>query len=335
MNKYISLENINHQKVPILSDDEVKIRYDKGWSFSNVYSLKPLRDIYLISTYSERKSLGGITKDLRASAEKDYNDWNERKVLEYINALKNFQLLRNDYSISEKGFERKEISSSLTDQDLDLFKDVFFSYFRFKEISTWFIKPIKEIHRNFERFESIDYIFGSSPLYYFSLDSRFTNSFLTSVENPKILYQIDDSMTHLMRFWDVYLKWGTTLNVIDKFSLKPIGYKTGIDKDLSIAYFIKPFEKFNLVEFIQSNFTGRHIRIPDLIFEIVRNYRFSIDEIKNFLVSEIKRNDKLTYERTSEIFLIKGKTTTKNQKDATYLYPMMQGNYLSHIILRK
>ncbi len=336
MNKNILLENIELRKVPILSDEVVKSRYDKGWSYSNVYSLKPLRDIYLISSYSERKSLGSITQNLRTSAEKCYNDWNERKVLEYINALKNFKLIGNDLKIIPKtGFEKKEITSLLTTEDLEIFKNIFFSYFRFKEISSWFIKPIPEIHKNFEEFQSIDYIVGSSPLYYFSLNNRFTNSFLTTIDNPKVLYQIDESMSHLMRFWDVYLKWGTTLNLLEKFNLQSVGYKVGSVKEISIAYFIKPFERFDLINFIESNFKGRHIRIPDLILEIIKKYRFSVEAIKDYLISEIKVQDRLTYERTSEIFLIKGKTTSKNQKDATYLYPTLQDNYLSHIILRK
>ena len=49
----------------------------------------------------------------------------------------------------------------------------------------------------------------------------------------------------------------------------------------------------------------------------------------------IREKDELTYERTSEIFLIKGKNTQKAIDMATYLFPKMNDSYISTLILRQ
>jgi hypothetical protein len=332
LNKILHNTSELHTKLlPILSDEEAGERYSK-WSFVNIYSLKDLKDIYLISILVECKTLKEISKkvnELIVSSEK----WEERKVLEYLNALVKFELLDSAYNIKKKHFEGSQINSELTDKDCETLRSIFFNYFRFKEISSWFVNPEKEFHHKFDSLTEADYILKSKPLYFYSDKNRFTDTFLTDIEDGKTKYVIESDI--LMRFWDVYLKWGTTLNILDKFNISKVKDKLPVNKELSASYFIKPFCKFDLIDFITQNFNSRHILIPDLIINIIKDYRYSINEIKSFIVSELISNDKLTYERTSEIFLIKGKTSKKNIEAATYLFPKINNSYISHLILRR
>ena len=192
------------------------------------------------------------------------------------------------------------------------------------------------MHYKFEQLNICDFLDNSKPLYFLSDSNRFTDTFLTDVEKPEYKYIIENSMSHLMRFWDVYLKWGTTLQILDKFNLTRLDIRSKDKKDISIAYFIKPLQVFDLVEYILFKGLGpREVFIPYLIFKIVEDFRYSVEDIKNFLVSEINANDKLTYERTSEIFIIKGKQSPRRIKEATYLYPLINDNFISHIIVRR
>ena len=75
--------------------------------------------------------------------------------------------------------------------------------------------------------------------------------------------------------------------------------------------------------------------MPEVIFRIARKYRYAIPDIKEFVISMIREKDELTYERTSEIFLIKGKNTQKAIDMATYLFPKMNDSYISTLILRQ
>lgn len=318
--------------LPILSDKEAEQNFVQ-WSFVNIYSLQDLKDIYLITNMVEKKTIKEITEkvnELIPLKEK----WEERKVLEYLNALVKFELLDVGYTTNKNFFIKSNISQGLTNEDITILKNVFFNYFRFKEISSWFISPTEETHKLFDVYSSIDYINLSNPLYFCSERNRFTDTFFQDINNIDRKYIIESDI--LMRFWDVYLKWGTTLNILDKFNISKIGEKTIFEnKEVSVAYFIKPFNKFDLIEFIQQNFNSRHVWIPELIHKVVRRYRFSVNDIKSFIVSEVLSNPKLTFERTSEIFLIKGKTKTKNIASATYLFPKINDTYISNIILRK
>jgi hypothetical protein len=253
-----------------------------------------------------------------------------------LNALVNFELVYQDYAIKKKVFIDSSINSELNKSDTLVFKEIFFSYFRFKEISSWFINPTNKFHENFKELNETDFITQSKHLYFYKFKNRFYNRLINTIESIDLIYKIDDQLSHLMRFCEVYIKWGTDLKILDKFNLSLIDLKTDIDKNLTLVYFIKPFVKFDLIYYIKSkSFKGRHISIPELIFEIVSDFSFSVDNVKDFIKSEIRLNDKLTYERTSEIFIIKEKNNIKKIKDATYLYPIINNNYISHLIIRK
>jgi len=329
----IEISNLSKKQVPILSDKEAGELYSR-WSFLNIYSLVALRDIYLITKGIDIKSKSEITKKVNELIANN-QIWEERKVLEYLNALVKFGLLNSSYEITKEVFLESKLNSEISENDIEYLKQIFFHYFRFKEISSWFINMDLEFHKEFDKLTEIDFVNDSSPLFYYSDNNRFTDTFLLGLKHNEDKYLIEDNMSHLMRFWDVYLKWGTTLNILDKFNLSSVGLRVEGEKDLSIVYFIKKFEPFNLIEFIRFHFNSRYISIPELILEIVKQYRFSVNDIKKFIITEILNNEQLTFERTSQIFIIKGKESQKKIKEATYLYPQINDNYISNIILRK
>lgn len=315
--------------LPILSDEDA----EQKWSYVNIYSLQDLKDIYLISQLTEVKTVKEITKKVNGyfSSKKK---WEERKTLEYLNGLVKFQLLEPGYIRNREYFKNSKINEELSAEDIAILETVFFTYFRFKELSSWFISPTKEAHRMFNIYSASDYVNNSNPLYYCSEKNRFTDTFFQDVINVEKKFVITNDT--LMRFWDVYLKWGTTLNILDRFNISQTGEKTIFgNKEVSIVYFIKPFYEFDLIEFIKCNFNSRQVWIPELIHKIVKRFRFSVNEIKIYLAKEARHNSQLTFERTSEIFLIDGKIDKKKIDSATYLFPKINNSYISHIILRR
>lgn len=308
----------------------------KGWSFSNIYSLKELRDIYIVSKNVESKNLKNITLQVvgKIIAEST-KDWNERKVLEYLNALVNFRLLDSNYEIRKFCFEGSELNSPLTEKDKNELKGIFFDYFRFREISSWFFFP--KDHKDFWLITIDNLIENSIPIYFIANNNRFADTFIYDLQSSQEKYIIEDNMSHLMRFWDVFLKWGISLKIIDKINLSKLEIKTTENKDISMVYFIKPFDQFNLVQFIEHNYSSfeYEIFIPQLIFSIASKFRYSVESIKLFIEEQLISNSKITFERTSQIFIIKGKKNSKKIIDATYLYPMIDNSYVSHLIIRK
>lgn len=321
------------KELPILSDKEAGDNYSK-WSFVNVYSLKDLKDIYLVSQSINAKARTVKEIAQRFNEQKTIKEkWEDRKALEYLNALVKFELLDSEYISKGDYFKESQINDELKDVDFNVLRNVFFKYFRFRELSAWFVSPEMDSAFNLKHLSEEDFISKSSPLYFYSERNRFTDTFLTDLNNVEYKYIIESDT--VMRFWGVYLKWGTSLKILDRFNLSKTGQKTPLKREVSVAYFIKPFYEFDLIDFIEGNFSSKHILIPELIYQIVRNYRFSVSDIKSFIILQIRNNNRLTYERTSEIFLIKGKTTIKNIEAATYLFPKINNSYVSHIIIRK
>lgn len=332
MNNNLSYNpDLTSKRMPILSDEEAGQNFYK-WSYVNIYSLKDLKDIYLITMLVDNKNLKNIVAKVNQLLEIK-EKWEDRKVLEYLNALVKFELLDSDYKSQGSFFNGSSINNELTDEDVKVLRNIFLNYFRFKEISSWFINPSENFHKTFNNLNESDYINKSKPLYFYSESTRFIDTFLVDINKIENKYIIESDS--LMRFWDVYLKWGKTLELIEKTNLSKIEIPIIQNKDVSMAYFIKPFEPFDLMLFIKEHFTSRNIWIPDLVFKIAQKYRYSINEIKSYIVSKMTLDEKLTYERTSEIFLIKGKTTARNIESATYMFPKLDDSYISNLILRK
>jgi len=335
-NLTFDIDELPLKELPILSDEEAGQRFRK-WSFVNIYSLNALRDIYILSKQVENKTVKLITltvneNQIKKDVEKKWIPFTERQVLENLNALVKFGLLNYDYSIKKECFEDSKINSDLNHNDKKTLKHIFIHYFRFKELSSWFIDPSPEFHKNFDKLFEYDFVEKSMPFYYYSDKCKFYNSFLKDIEKPNEKFIIENDI--LMRFWDVYIKWGTTLDVLDRFyipkNLNPIK-----NKEILIAYFTKEFTPFDLIKFMSENFDTRNIWIPELIFKLVEKFRYSVIDIKQFIVENVNSNHNITFERTSEIFLIKQKTSKENIKKFTYLYPLIDNYYISNLIIRK
>lgn len=322
-------------ELPYLHDEEAGIKYNK-WSFVNVYSLTALRDTYIVTKGISKRSVNTITNEINTLRvikhfDKKWKPFTERQVLENLNALVKFGLLGKDYSIEKHVFINSKINSKLSKDDRAIFESIFFNYFRFKELCSWFINPSTDFHSQFENLDKCKITNDSLPLYYYSNSSRFYDTFLRSTKTPEAIYVIKNDI--LMRFWDVFLKWGTTLQLLDKFKM-PQKRSDIINNDVNISYFIREFKPFNLKNFISENFQVKNIWLPDLILKIVEKHQYSVNEVKNFIVQNIQLDSALTFERTSEIFLIKGKTSKRNIRSATYLYPMLDDYYISNLICR-
>lgn len=335
-NLTFDIDELPKQELPILSDEEAGQRFRK-WSFVNIYSLNALRDIYILSKEVENKTVKSITlkvneNQIKKDIEKKWIPFTERQVLENLNALVKFGLLNYDYSIKKECFEESKINSDLNENDKNTLKHIFIYYFRFRELSSWFIDPSIQFHENFDKLHESDFVEKSIPFYYYSDECKFYNTFLRDFKKPIAKFIIQNDI--LMRFWDVYVKWGTTLGVLDRFNL-PKSFSPVKNKEVLVTYFIKEFVPFDMSAFISENFNLRNIFIPELIFKIAEKYRYSVNDIKNFIIQYINLNDNVTFERTSEIFLIQGKTSKENIKKYTYLYPLMDNYYISNLIIRK
>lgn len=115
----------------------------KGWTLSFVYSLIELRDVYIVI---KKNGHNGVTykdfsnKYLRGKIPYYKKEWDEkgRRYLEIRNALVNFGLL-NAKTLECIGdyFNVDTLPGSpLTLHDEIIFKQIYFRYFRFKEMTS-------------------------------------------------------------------------------------------------------------------------------------------------------------------------------------------------------
>ena len=318
-----------------LSDSEALLR-GKGWSYSNVYSLRELRDVYLLIEQNENKSNKEISSLIQKHVVPEGKSWDSsgRKALEYINALTNFNLIhKND---NKKAFRGAVINSDLSKSDIDEFKQIFLNYFRFKEIIAWF--STEKIANIDQYFFDINFLKNDTkPLFYFSSYTRFTDSIIYDLKDNTDVYLLNPEMSHLMRFWDVFIKWGITLDLIEKFSLHHTDYRV-FDrnnvfkhKNLSCCYFLSEQKNIDIIDFIIKNYRSRHIYIPDLLLKVVLSYRMRVVDVKNQLLEQARSNGSvISFERTSSVFLKKGEF--KENEDLLFL--KIAGSYVTHLTLR-
>ncbi|MDR2947931.1 MAG: hypothetical protein LBV71_01855 [Prevotella sp.] len=330
MSKDISLYKSKRIELPSLTD-EAHSELSKGWSLSYVYFLKELRDIFLIIVKYKSVNKSFIwqkCKEENVLPEGINNEWTERNVLERINALKNFGLISKEGEVVNSNIFISSLGSELTVEDKNIFKSIFFQYFRFREIISWMINPYVE--NRLEIMSSIDESNIKEKVqvtFPFINEGRFTNSFFFELKDNADIFYINDKNSDLMRFWDVFVKWGTTLDLLDRFQLKwaDINVVPKV-KSLSCVYFKKEIQNdFSLIEFIRQNYRSDYIYIPQLVLDIVMLYRFPIDGIKELIVNQcIENRDKMSMQRTSEIFI---------EEKEKVLLPMHRNTYVSHLLM--
>lgn len=330
MSKDISLYKSKRIELPSLTD-EAHSELSKGWSLSYVYFLKELKDIYLII---EKYNIANKAQILQKCKEEHIlpeginSEWTERNVLERINALKNFGLISKEGEVIYSNIFSSSLGAELTVEDKDIFRSIFFQYFRFREIISWMINPYAE-----NRLEIMSSINGcdvkekAQVMFPFINEGRFTDSFFFELKDNADVFYINEKNSDLMRFWDVFVKWGTTLDLLDRFQLKwaDINVLPKVNS-LSCVYFRKEIQNdFSLIAFIKKNYKSDYIYIPQLVLDIIMLYRFPIDGIKELIVNQCLENrDKMSMQRTSEIFI---------EEKEKVLLPMHRNAYISHLLM--
>jgi len=346
MNTTIDLTHSKYIEIPFINEIETKtIKVsDKGWSFSYVYHFTELRDVFLLLKKVGYESLNrffNLSKLHRLPFIR--TEWNERRLLEYLNALKNFQIIDSNYRVIYDAFNTSEIGESLTDRDTLALKEIYFSYFRFKEIFSWFIDPVHDNRVEFiSKLNENEILSKSEALFCFSDNSRFTDSFLKNLENDTTVYFINQEHNELlrkknnedlMRFWDVFTKWGTSLGVLEKFNLKNLEIKTITNKSIACLYVLSNDNlKLDIMQYIAERNMGNYIYIPYLVLELSIKYRLKVETVQKLIIDQYQTlKERISFERTSEIFV---KKNDINSSDKIF-FPKYNDAYISHLIIRK
>lgn len=293
----------------------------KKWSYSYVYYLEDLKLIYNLLCNDSIRTISQLlnTCNTHKIISKSGKKWTNRNLLEIVNALKNFGLISIDENkpINVNLFSNKE--EKLTDQDVKIFKEIYISYFRFREFHQLFIKS--------EQQPSLDILYNESyPLYSFSSFGRFVNSFMIDCDNYDHIIEIDKKDSEIMRFWDVYIKWGETLGLIEKFPLKAWGIQfIPSVRSLNIVYYKRSIpNNYSIFDFIDNEYQTIYIYIPDIIRLLIIKKRFALEDIKNRLIDEcIKMPHRFRAQSTSAIFI---------QKKEEFLFPLMGNTYITHLL---
>ena len=225
--------------------------------------------------------------------------------------MKNFGLIdTNNYPLKDDLFE-SGLNEPLTTRDKNVFVNIYSSYFRFQEF-----------HNLFGGFSNST----NSMLVYAYMDKcRFYNRFVCTERNT--VFYIEDQHQDMMRFWDVYTKWGTTLQVLNKCSLSSLEISSQ-NEELKNAYLLNlsvPVpDNFSILDYVTNVLNSKYIYIPALERELIIEYRFSIESVKEKLVIETnQRSNEYRLQRTSEM-LVDGNTKA--------LLPYVENVFMSHLI---
>lgn len=344
--KTIDLTHSPRIELPFIDEDAAKQVIKKGWSLSSVYYFSEIRDVYLTLKDRQWRGLGDFT-DFCLSTGLPFvrTRWNKRRILEHVNAVINFGLVSSDYKISRDVFVDSRIGSSLSDDDLAIFKEIYFDYFRFKELFSWFIEPNPASRLKLvQGLTKEDIETRTKPLFAFSENAKFTNSWFCELTANTPVYYIRGRNQNpdgkdvpgnedLMRFWDCFLAWGSRLGVLEKFTLADLGIKTCSGKDILCCYVINNnIADFDLLEYLDRQFSNSHIYLPDLVFRLATDFRMSLTVAHELLIEQYRSHrESLSFERTSEIFIKRGEIRESDK----ILFPKYRDSYISHLVIRR
>ena len=332
MSKNIFIHKRARYKLPYLSHKLFYQEYGMRWSLFYVYNLQLLKDLYLIL-----KETGFV--NLESFTQKCIRDFNlnnihknitDRFIYEYLHALKVVDLIKNNYTINNNNFFKdSKIGERLKNQDIQDLKFIFFDYPRFKEIIYWFfLSKQKNTNVISQKITEKQVREESSVIYSFSLNGRFTDSFIFKLDETSPIYKINDEDKDFMRFWDVFLKWGQTIGLLQRLNLKDIGYNVyEYNRDLKCIYFLKDInDDFDLLSYIKKNYKSHYIFIPNLIFNIAKSFRYPLKDINNIIISQSKKyKHEISLQRTSKKFV-----QDFNNLD---FFLFLNNTYYSHILL--
>lgn len=285
-----------------------------AWSYFNVYSLRDFKDIYNVYYHNECvRSIPKLYEYCKNAGiiSESGKIWTERNLLEIVNALKKTGLLDSKSSSPLCGnIFHSTYNHELTTSDKESLKKVFINYFRFVD----FMKIFQNGNSHYDNF-IIAYMDGC----------RFFNRFI-DIKN-KVAYYLSDNKKNVMRFWDVFTKWGMTLHLINKCSLNALNIDCCTDevKKGYLLNFAVPLPvQFSILKFMDENFSIECVYIPELERELILRFKFHIEDIKVALINEcIKKSHEYRLQRITAIFIEPGERT---------LFPFVDGTYMSHIL---
>lgn len=295
----------------------IKSKPDKGWGYSFVYNLRDLRNIYLLliqngeANIQELLSLCKKTNVISESGK----DWTSRNLLELVNAWVNFGYVESashGYKVIKVASFSTDFHSELNDIDKDIFRYIYKKYYKFKEFHALFSQ--NELGKSAEGY-----------VYAFSQGVRFVNCFL----NPIIetLWIIDDTHKDMMRFWDVYLKWGTELEIFDKISISAFNINI-LDSRLRNANMVYltniiPYN-FSIIEYIEEKIPDSYVSIIDVEIKLINEYHFKIKDIKKKIIEECSSpTSHYRLQSTSSNFI---------KRNCHRYFPMINNTYVSHLL---
>lgn len=332
MTKFIDLSRSKQYELPFYKEEQARHSFsiDKGWSYSYVYHFIELKNVFIALKQIPYQGKDDFSKRaIKSGLPFEKTPWDSRRILEQLNGLINFGLITKEYKIKNNFFSEITYTNALSESDYDLFKKIYHEYFRFKEIHSWLLNPVQENHTAFlNNFSATSLACNSCPIFPFSINSRFNNAFIFSLADNADIYKISDDSGDMMRFWDVYIKWGQELNLIEKFNMKSFDFElSNNQKSFSCAYYINS-EKPNLdlLKFIRSEYQGNSIHIPKLILKMALRFRYRITEIKEMIIEQALANsNSISLQRTSEIFI---------RKTEIDFFPIYKNSYISHLQLQ-
>lgn len=332
---HVDLSKSKQYVLPIFTEEQAR-KYSstgKGWSYSFVFDFLELKNVFIALKNIPYHGIEDFSeKAVRSRLPFTRTPWESRRILEHLNGLINFGLATSDYSVVDNIFPEQTYATHLTDQDHRLFYKIYHEYFRFKELHSWLLSPSQNDHEDFvSHVSDSELAQHSKPIFPFQSSGRFNDAFIFSLNDNADVYRIPsngDSNGALVRFWDVYVKWGQELKLLEKFNLKNLDYQLSQSgRSLTCVYYVtneKP--KIDLWEFIRAEYSGNYIHIPKLILKIALRHRYRINEIKNLIIEQASANsDRFSLQRTSEIFI------RDSEMD---FVPIFKDSYISHLLLQ-
>lgn len=277
------------------------------WSYFNVYFLTELRDLYITCTKYNIDGIPSLLSIYEKNVIKSENGkiWNKRNLLELTNALKKIGFISNSFAPLRGPLFSSSIGQPLTMDDKKVFREIFYSYDRFKDFH--------------KLFESLNYVVA-----YKKGNSRFYNAFVVGVDYATEYY-IQDKSSEVMRFWDVFLKWGAILGDYDRCLFKSVGLETNLN-GLGISWVFRTKkipDQFSVLEYATEKIGTQYISIIDLVWLIIKNKFFAIEDIKELILKECFNSTAYSLQSTSAIFI---------EEEEKRMLPRVGATYMSHIL---
>jgi hypothetical protein len=341
----ISLEHSNVNTLPVFTDELASSYQNKGWNLPQVWDLNFLKIVYCTLSKLSIKSKEELYEQLNDEGKPN------RLIDEYWNALICFGIIeyQKPQFIILKGDFFDPTTDELTELDVAQLSEIFFSYFRFKEISNWFLKNtiINELEVDHVTRKELTY--SSFPIYGTSFHklsdketkrSRKLTDTIFYELNPQDLFQLKIDQDKIMRFFDVFINWGLKLKILEVLNLTDgisVKCRFPIDGKIKLYYFINDEVKIDVRQFIEDNYIGqtRTISLPELTINLAIKYRCSLDKIHRELLDQTSNsNGFYSLQRTSKIFISKDRGSSTFIRDREKLYPKLGNAFVSHLILR-